>query len=385
MEAIGTLAGGIAHDFNNILAAIMGYAELSLSQVPENSQLEHNLAMILKSSLRARDVIRQILIFSRKSQEERHPVCLQEIVREAVKLLRASIPSTIAIREEYFAPDHMVLASPTQIHQVLINLCTNAAQAMQESGGTMTISLQPFELPPDAAQKHINLQPGRYVQLQVSDTGPGIDPAIMDRIFDPFFTTQEVGKGTGMGLAVVHGIVSSYQGVVIAENIPEGGARFSVVLPCLEHVSTPGHEELQTLPRGRERILFVDDEEILVQVGTEMLKILGYIVTSAQSSTEALSLFQKNPSAYDLIITDQTMPDMTGYQFAQQCLSIRPDIPIILCTGYSEVLSEEQALAAGIRGVLIKPVKLHELATRVRAALACSSYQEPSTAGYRST
>lgn len=373
MEAIGTLAGGIAHDFNNILAAIMGYAELSLSQVPENSQLEHNLSLILKSSMRARDVIRQILAFSRKSQEERHPLCLQEIVREAVKLLRASIPSTITIREEYYAPDFMVLANPTQIHQVLINLCTNAAQAMQDSGGTMTISLHPVELSPDAAEKYMNLQPGRYVRLQVRDTGPGIDPAIMDRIFDPFFTTKEVGKGTGMGLAVVHGIVSSCQGVVFAENVPEGGACFSVLLPCVQELSPPEREEPHDLPRGRERVLFVDDEEILVQVGTEMLRALGYAVTGTQSSTEALSLFQENPFAYDLIITDQTMPDMTGYHLARQCLAIRPDMPIILCTGYSEVLSEEQALAGGIRGVLIKPVKLHELATRVRAVLNRSS------------
>jgi len=370
MEAIGTLAGGIAHDFNNILAAIMGYTELSLSEVPEDGPVGRNLALILKSSLRARDLVRQILAFSRKSQEERHPVCFQEIVHEALKLLRASIPTTIAINEQCTAPGCMVLANPTQLHQILINLCTNAAQAMQEHGGTITISLTQVELTPDEAAQYADLAPGRYVQLEVCDTGPGIDPKIMDRIFDPFFTTKEVGKGTGMGLAVVLGIVKSYQGTITAHNMPDGGACFTVLLPCLQEAAPQPRTEPAELPRGTERILFIDDEALIVEIGTEMLRALGYAVTGVQRSTDGWELFRQNPHAFDLIITDQTMPDMTGFSLAKQCLQLRPDIPIILCTGYSETVSEDQARAAGIRGVLVKPVKLQEFAESVRAALA---------------
>ncbi|MCX8042773.1 MAG: PAS domain S-box protein [Desulfobacterota bacterium] len=376
MESIGTLAGGIAHDFNNILAAIMGYTELSLGEVPEGSQLHQNLSKILASALRGRDLVRQILAFSRKSHEERHPLCLQETVREAVKLLRASIPTTIAIHEIYTAPDCMVFANPTQIHQVLINLCTNAAQAMQESGGTITISLRPAALSyEDAGDIHAP-KPGCFVALEVSDTGPGIDPRIIDRIFDPFFTTKEVGHGTGMGLAVVHGIVTSYSGTIQACNLPEGGACFRVLLPCVEDRAPPAPEEHGEMPRGKERVLFIDDEELLVQVGTEMLRALGYEATGMQNSSEALELFRKDPYAFDLIITDHTMPEMTGYQLALNCISIRPDMPIILCTGYSETVSEDRALAAGIRGFLMKPVKLQELATSIRAVLASTGSQK---------
>lgn len=369
MEAIGTLAGGIAHDFNNILAAIMGYTEMSLYQTSDESPVKQHLSLILKSAIRARDLVRQILAFSRKGEEERKPLHIHAIVKEAVKLLRASIPATIEIHEDIDASAGIVIADPTQIHQVIVNLCTNAAQAMQKRGGLLTIGLAPVELTADDIKTYADLSPGSYVQLDVSDTGTGIDPQIISRIFDPFFTTKEIGRGTGMGLAVVHGIVKSYKGAISVQSQPGQGSSFRVLLPRIQEAAHVEHDDVSPLPRGSERILFIDDEELLVHISKEMLETLGYSVVALQSSVEALDLFEHNPQGFDLVITDQAMPQITGYELAQKFIAIRPDIPIMLCTGYSETVSEEHALAAGIQGFVMKPIKLQDFANRIRTVL----------------
>ena len=371
MEAIGTLAGGIAHDFNNILAAIMGYAELSLYTLAETDPLRKNLDQILKSSHRARDLVQQILAFSRKAEQERKPLHLHLIFKEAIKLLRASIPATIEIRQHIDEQAGIVMADPTQMHQVLMNLCTNAAHAMQEKGGVLEIQLFSVDLDARSVTAYPDLKPGPYAKVTVSDTGSGIDPKVIDRIFDPFFTTKEVGKGTGMGLAVVHGIVKSYGGAIITHSEPGTGSTFEILLPRAAEKISAEPEALQPLPVpvGNERILFVDDEELLVDIGERILKSLEYQVVAKKNSREALELFQKEPDAFDVVITDQTMPHMTGFELAQKLIAIRPDIPIILCTGYSETVSEEEAKAAGIKEFVLKPINVNKIAEVVRRVL----------------
>jgi signal transduction histidine kinase/CheY-like chemotaxis protein len=370
MEAIGTLAGGIAHDFNNILGAIFGYTELAQATVAAGSQTMENLNQVLKAADRAKELVRQILAFSRKTDSVRRPVHFHDILHETVKLLRASIPATINIRQVITPGNDTVIADSTQLHQIIMNLCTNAAQAMQESGGVLELRLFPFVLDEQDAAGYGDLPPGPYVQLTVRDTGPGIPRENLDRIFDPFFTTKEVGQGTGLGLAVVHGIVQSHGGAIKVYSEPGAGTAFHIVLPCkAEEAHAEAVEESAPVARGTERVLLVDDEEMLLNIGKSMLESLDYQVTAAPGSVEALSLFRKRPSDFDLIMTDQTMPAMTGDSLARQCLQIRPDIPIILCSGYSEQISEKKALHMGIRAYLLKPFTRRVLAETIRKAL----------------
>jgi PAS domain S-box-containing protein len=369
MEAIGTLAGGVAHDFNNILAAIMGNAEMARLNLPPESPVAGNIDQILKSSDRARDLVRQILAFSRRQEQERRPVDMCMIVSEAVKLLRAMVPTTIDIRQSVPADAHIVHADPTRIHQVLINLCTNAAQAMETTGGVLEIEVASIQINDRNQASYPDVSPGLYVRITVSDTGPGIEPQNMQRIFDPYFTTKAVGKGTGMGLAVAHGIVKDHGGTITVHSLRGKGATFLVLLPQISVKVVETTEPPQEIPRGCETILLIDDEEILVELGTTILKLLGYSVVSSLSSPEALKTFTENPNGFDVVITDFTMPYMTGYELAKEFLRIRPDIPIILCTGFSSQISEEQARAAGIRAFIMKPYNTGEIAAALRKVL----------------
>ena len=369
MEAIGTLAGGIAHDFNNMLAAIMGYTELAGLDAPDGTTMKYNLEQALKAADRARSLVKQILAFSRKGEQERNPLELHVIIKEALKLLRASLPSTVDIVQIINEESGCVIADPTQVHQVLMNLCTNAAHAMEEKGGTLEVRLAPVELGDADTSMFSDLHPGPYLKLTVKDTGTGIAPAIVDRIFDPFFTTKEVSKGTGMGLSVVHGIIKSHGGSITVDSRPGKGTTFTILLPQAQVQASAQYETALPLPTGTECILFVDDEVLLVQLGSEILSSLGYTVATAKGGGEALEIFKKEPSKFDLVITDQTMPHMTGYELSQNLLQIRPDIPIILCTGFSETVDMTKARSLNIRAFVLKPMNLREIATTVRNVL----------------
>jgi len=369
MEAIGTLAGGIAHDFNNILAAIMGYTELALLEVREGS-LRDTLVEVRRASGRAKDLVAHILAFSRQGEMARTPVNVAPIIKETLKMLRASLPTTIEIKQTLGQDLGKILADPTQIHQVLMNLCTNAAHAMRETGGVLEISLTHVHLKDEPILRTFALEPGNYLRLTVRDTGHGIDSVILDRIFDPFFTTKNRGEGTGLGLSVVHGIVTSHGGAIDVQSEPGQGTSFALYFPVLESVSeTVEAAVADALPTGMERVLFVDDEIALIELGERILVYLGYQVTTRTSSVEALELFRDQPYSFDLVITDYTMPNMTGGELAKHILAIRPEMPIVLCTGFSEVFTEEKAMALGIQGYVMKPISIHDLARICRSVL----------------
>ncbi len=356
MEAIGTLAGGIAHDFNNILAAILGSADLGLADLAEDAPQRRHLERILEAGQRAKDLIKQILDFSRLSEPEKKPIRLELIVRQALKLLRATLPTTIDIKTDIRVGDETVMADPTQIHQLLMNLGANAGHAMRESGGVLEVSLETVELDPDQAAGYADLTPGRYQRLAVSDTGHGMDEETAARIFEPFFTTKETGEGTGMGLAVAHGIVVGHGGAIEVHSRPGQGASFVIHLPLAQAALDDDQPLDQTeIKGGGESILLVDDEEMLTELGRERLERLGYRVTALTSSREALALFEADPDRFDLVITDQTMPELTGAEMAAEMLRLRPDTPIILCTGFSSQISPEKARRIGIRRFLMKP------------------------------
>ncbi|MBN2108813.1 MAG: PAS domain S-box protein [Deltaproteobacteria bacterium] len=370
MEAIGTLAGGIAHDFNNILAAILGYTELAMMDVPKDSITAGRLHHVISSCDRARSLVKQILTFSRKSPRKASPFRVSSIVKEVIKLLRASLPSTIDIRQDISDADAVVRADPTQLHQLIINLCTNAAQAMEESGGTLTISQASCVKTANDIKGWYDLPPGNYVRLTVRDTGPGIIPEIKDRIFEPFFTTKAVGKGTGMGLAVAHGIVKSCNGCIHVDSAPGAGAAFHVLLPRIdEKPPEAAVQQPAAVPRGSGAILFVDDEESVMQIAHNMLEALGYTVFSTSSSMQAFEMFTADPGRFDCVITDMTMPQIRGDELARRMLEVRPELPIILCTGFSEKISEEQALKMGIRAFLLKPFSMQNLGQTLQKAL----------------
>ena len=368
MEAIGTLAGGIAHDFNNILGIVLGYAELAMDDVPEWNPARHNLEEIRKASLRAKDVVRQLLSFARKSEIMKKPTNLIPVVKESLNLLRSSIPRSIEIRQNIPEDVDSILADPTQMNQVLINLCTNAHHAMPE-GGVLEASLKNVELDEDAAAKYPDLKPGRYVNLTVSDTGQGINPELKDRIFDPYFTTKEIGKGTGMGLSVVHGIVKSHKGAISVESDIGHGTTFSLFFPVVKEEAVSEPEMDEKLPEGNERILLVDDEESIIYVGRLRLERLGYKVEARMNPVEALEIFRADPDRFDLVITDMTMPQMNGDQLVKEVLKIHPDMPTILCTGFSERIDEEKAKSIGIRKYIEKPINSSKLAKIVRKVL----------------
>ena len=369
MEAIGTLAGGIAHDFNNILCAIIGFTELSQDLAAGNSKLEKNLAQVLQAGDRAKNLVKQILAFSRKNEHELKPIQTHLIIKEALKLLRASIPSTIDIRYNISDRDDIVIADATQIHQIVMNLCTNAAHAMQQAGGLLEITLKPVDIDEQEVMAYTGIVPGPYLQLSVKDTGTGIPGYIIGSIFEPFFTTKEVDKGTGMGLSVVHGIVKSLRGDIKVYSEPGRGTVFHVVLPRVQDAPVYQHAVAQSMPQGSESVLLVDDEELLLDVGVQTLRSLGYRVTAMRSPLEAFEFFKKDPAGVDIVITDQTMPQLTGYELAQRLMQVRPDIPIILCTGYSDTVTEEQALGLGIKAYIIKPLSRLIFSETVRRVL----------------
>ena len=383
MEAIGTLAGGIAHDFNNILQSIFGYTEIAGLQITQGKNPTEALNNILTASQRAKGLINQILSFSRQTEQERQSVQVNLIVKEVLKLIRASLPSTIEIRGENLNHDAVVEADPIQIHQVMMNLCSNAHHAMRETGGTLNVSLATTDIAPDQAAHLGGIPPGPYLELRISDTGHGIPKEYIDRIFDPYFTSKEKGEGTGLGLAVVHGIVSSHGGAISVESAIGEGTIFHVYFP--ERAQDASTEERSqpvtpdTYP-GHETILFVDDEPALVEISQEILTTLGYQVDTTTSSLEAIERFKESPERYDLIISDLTMPKMTGEVLAREAMRIRPDIPIILFTGYSDIMSRERFVAAGIKDCLMKPLTRKDLAQSIRRVLdeAQADRQPPS-------
>jgi PAS domain S-box-containing protein len=368
MEAIGALAGGIAHDFNNILTAIIGYTQLADQDADRDSLLHRNLQEVLKAGNRAKDLVRQILTFSRQSEKELVPVRIKLIVKEALKLIRASLPSTIEIRE-HIQSDSTVWSNPTQIHQVVMNLCTNAAYAMRVKGGILEVNLNEVALDRRSTDRHPDSNEGQYVVLEVSDTGDGVDPSIKDRIFDPFFTTKERGEGTGMGLAVVQGIVKSSGGFISMYSEVGRGSTFKIYFPSAAKKEIPEAPLEPSIPGGKERILFVDDEPALVDMAKQVLERMGYRVTCRTSSIEALALFQAAPDDFDLVITDITMPKMTGEELARKILRLRKNLPVIICTGFSTNLTEQSAKEIGIRAFVMKPLVAADLARTIRQCL----------------
>jgi PAS domain S-box-containing protein len=369
LESIGTLAGGIAHDFNNILAAIIGYTELSIDLAGSNRQIRENLGQVLKASERAKNLVKQILAFSRKGEPERTSILPHVIIEEVMSLIRATVPSTISIQADIPELPYAIIGDLTELHQVIMNLCTNSVHAMQDRGGVLSVSLAVVDVTAENTVGYNNITPGGYLQLCVSDTGVGISPDIMGRIFDPFFTTKEINKGTGMGLAVVHGIVRSYGGDITVETTQGKGTTFSVLFPRVEEPGTPQSHRQKSIARGSESILLVDDEEPIVQSVQALLTSMGYRVTAEQDAYQALAVFKNNPWSVDLVITDQTMPHMTGHELAREILAVRPLIPIILCTGFSEKIDDSTAKASGIQGFIMKPVSMQELSQAIRTVL----------------
>ena len=371
MEAIGTLAGGIAHDFNNILSAIIGFTELAKTGLKAGSTAAADLDEVLLASKRATELVKQILTFSRKGTHKRQALEPYFLVKEALKLLRASLPTTLVIQEDIDLESGTIWADPIKIHQIIVNLCTNAQHAMEEETGILKVSLTPRVLSADDVSRHPGVSPGPFIELSVSDTGCGIDQQTQQRIFEPYFTTKAIGKGTGLGLSVILGIVKEYKGLITVDSEPEKGSTFRVYLPAITQKVKKSAETdtAKPVPAGVERILTVDDESIIIAFHKKILSHLGYTVTTMSSSEEAYTAFKNDPQSFDLLITDQTMPVLSGSKLASEVLSIRPDMPIILCTGYSSTLSEEKAMEIGIKKFLTKPVDSHDLQKAVRSAL----------------
>ena len=372
MEAIGTLAGGIAHDFNNILSVIIGYTELILMNGDVAGEVRQNLKEIFSASKHARDMVKQILAFSRQNKQERKPIQVAHIAKEAIKMLQASLPTTISIQHHIEKDTGVIEADPTQIHQVLMNLCTNAAHAINEKDGVLEIHLGNIDLDQKAAADIPGLKTGSYLKLSVKDSGEGIHPEVQQHIFNPYFTTKEKGEGTGLGLAVVQGIVKSNKGAVTVESEVGKGATFHVYLPTIKRKLAADDEISTPLPMGCEHILLVDDEQPLVEIGRQMLERLGYSVATRTSSIEALELFKVDPNRFDLVITDIVMPNLTGDKLAKKIINIRNDIPVVLCTGYSEKFTRQNASEMGIQSFLMKPLVMRDLANTVRQALSAN-------------
>jgi signal transduction histidine kinase/CheY-like chemotaxis protein len=375
MEAIGTLAGGIAHDFNNILAAMQGYLELSLDDLSDENVVRGNLEQILSCVNRATKLVRQILTFSRKDQQEKEkePVQISSIVKEVHGMLRSSLPATIKFNRKIQADSSVVLADPTHIHQVLVNLCTNSAHAMRDQGGLLEIMLKDVALESETRIGDELLGPGNYVKISVSDSGCGMDKKVLERIFEPFFTTRKVNEGTGLGLSVVHGIIKSHDGAIAVSSTPGKGTTFDIFLPKIESSEIQESQPLQPTTDGREVILLVDDEEMMVDVTGRILNRLGFDVVGKTSSLDALEAFQKEPDKFDLVLTDQVMPNMTGTQLAEELISIRSDIPIILCSGFPENVSPDQLEKIGIREFIAKPITKEEIGKTIRRVLGKSN------------
>ncbi|BBO68109.1 hypothetical protein DSCA_20390 [Desulfosarcina alkanivorans] len=369
MEAIGTLAGGIAHDFNNILSAIYGYTQLAQLRCAGGSKLREFIDQIGLASDRAKDLVQQILAFSRQGKSEKMPIDIGSVAKDAIKLIRATIPTTIEIRQTIKPKLGAVFADETQIHQIIMNLCTNAYHAMQKKGGLLEVDIVPVAINTQDSSNYPDMDPGKYLKLIVSDTGDGMDQDTLARIFEPYFTTKRSGEGTGMGLSTVHGIVKDHGGCIKAYSEPGVGTTFQIFLPLVETVPQGSTPEEGPLASGEECILLVDDEKLLIEIGKELLEALGYHVETRTSPIDAIEAFRVNPEKYQLVISDMTMPKMTGLKMAQRIKTIRPEIPIIICTGFSTTISTDTLAQSGINEVLMKPVTLHELSSTVRNVL----------------
>ena len=370
MEAIGTLAGGIAHDFNNILSAIIGFSELAKDKIPPDNPAGKDIDRVIQSSRRAADLVQQILAFSRKAGQQRQLIQPHLIIKEALKMLRASLPTTLSIEEHIDTECGLILADPTNVHQIVMNLCTNAYHAMENEKGTLTVTLCRKEIRKEDIIES-DVSPGPFIVLSIRDTGHGMDKKTMERIFDPYFTTKEVGKGTGLGLAVLHGVIKDCKGFIQVESALGKGTTFHVYIPALEKAASISAQKIESNddPRGTEKILVVDDESLIVNLNKSVLEQLGYTVTATTNSEEALGKIRTHPDDFDLVITDQTMPNLSGVELAQEILKVTPDMPIILCSGYSSVITQEGALAIGIKKYASKPVDRKTLAKIVRQVL----------------
>jgi len=378
MEAIGTLAGGIAHDFNNILAVIIGFTELAKIHAKtgcgdRSCPLAEDLDHVLRASERAKELVRQILTFSRQQDGDKNPLQLAPIVKESLALLRASLPQSIEIKANLACEDAQVLANATQLQQIIMNLGTNAGYAMRQNGGILAVEVLPVEIEEfDKKSKNLMLAPGPYLLLKVCDNGCGMERSMLDKIFDPYFTTKPLGKGTGMGLAVVHGIVKNHEGLISVYSEPGKGTSFSIYLPRFQGERIkPQQEESDGIPMGTERILLIDDEALVARMQARLLESLGYTVREETDPLQALTLFASAPESYDLVFTDMTMPKMNGASLTEEILKIRPDIPVILCTGFSELVNEAKARALGVKAFAMKPLIRKSIAEIVRKALVC--------------
>lgn len=379
MEALGTLAGGVAHDFNNLLTAIIGYTELAQLQGTNHCEktgcpVTTDLGKVLEASNRAKELVQQILTFSRKQDYEKKPLSVRSVVTEALRLLRSTLPNSIKIHETLTQENDVILANATQLHQILINLGTNAHHAMEKTGGTLAIEVERTELlPSDEKVEHLQLTPGFYLRLRVCDNGCGMERSVVDKIFDPYFTTKTKGRGTGMGLAVVHGIVKHHHGHINVYSEPGKGTTFVIYFPELnEKAPTNKQRHGGETHRGTERILLVDDEPSIANMQLRLLESLGYKVTAVTDAPTALELFLSTPDSYDIVMTDMTMPKLNGAELAQHILKLRPEFPIILCTGFSELINEEKADAIGIKAFAMKPLVRKTVANILRKVLDAS-------------
>ncbi|MCF8037134.1 MAG: PAS domain S-box protein [Desulfobacteraceae bacterium] len=370
MEAIGTLAGGIAHDFNNILSSIIGYSELCLDETSENTLMHRNLNQVLTAGNRAKDLVKQILTLSRRDEQEFTPTPIIPLAKEALKMLRSTLPSTINLQEQIQGDRLIVYADPTQIHQVIINMATNAKHALQEQGGTIEVRIEQTNFDKTVMKKYPDLGPGNYVHIAVSDTGVGIPEQNIDKIFEPYFTTKEKGVGTGLGLSTAHGIVRAHDGHITVHSEPGKGSTFNIYIPLAEpSQATEAPYKTEFMPTGAETVLLVDDEQPIVKMLQQNLQHLGYQVTPRTSSVEALAAFRAQPDKFAVVITDMTMPNMTGDKLAAEIKKIRPNMPVILCTGFSEYLRDRNMHDLQVDGVLMKPLSRIEIAKKIRQVL----------------
>lgn len=376
LEALGTLAGGITHDFNNILYAITGYADLVLSTLPRDCEPQRNLQEVMNAAHRGQDLVDQILTFSRKTEPRQIPVRLSGVISEVLKMVKCSLPRNVKIIERIEAKEATVLADPTQLQQVVLNLCTNAGHAMGESGGVLEVHLKSLDMDESFVDSRWAFDPGRYLLLSVSDTGCGMTKDVLERVFDPFFTTKAVGEGTGIGLSVVHGIVNDAGGAINIYSEVGKGTTFQVYLPCEDVGAEEEVPEEESSYLGSERVLLVDDEIVLSLLGKKMLERLGYSVTALTSGKEALELFTRAPGDYDVVVLDQVMPGMSGIELADALLKVKEDLLIILCTGFSQMVLEEQAREVGIKAHISKPIVAQALGKVIRQALDESQMKE---------
>jgi len=369
MESIGTMAGGIAHDFNNILYMITGNAELAMGNIPEWNPVHDNLKVIKTAALRAAGIVKQLLSFSRKSEQDIKPIGATTVIKDALKFLRSTIPSSIEIRKNLSNRELTILGDPAQINQMMINLCINASQEMEETGGILEITVEGETLAEGSVLNNQAPTPGEYLKITISDTGPGIDSEIIDRIFDPYFTTKDAGQGSGMGLSVVHGIIQNHNGAITVESQPGKGTTFTIHFPVVAAEPMMSVKTSDETPHGNESILFVDDEEFITDMIGKMLKRLGYKVVTKTNPAEAWELFQTKPDQFDLVITDMTMPQMNGVKLSKKLKELRSDIPVIICTGHSSLIDEEKAKELGIDAYVMKPIVKSGIAKIIRNVL----------------